>query len=317
LIRKIAVIDIGTYSTRLLIAGIHTELAVKEAIQKIETIFSVGKITSLGRNLNKNGYLEQEAILETLKVLQEYVLISKEYKVEKIIAYATQACRIAKNGNEFLEKVKQLGIDVRLISGDEEAYLSFLATAYSINPDKSFVVIDQGGGSTEYAYGDKKEDEYKLIRSISFPFGIVNLTEKFVNSDPPTKEELKDMEEFIRPQIEKAKKDMPAEILIGLGGTITTLVALEYNIYPYNSSKVHGKILSYTAVDLWLEKLSKLTVEERKKIPMIEDKRAEAIIAGIVIFKTTLNVFQKENLVVSDKGLRHGAIIYEILNNRL
>ena len=315
MIKKIAVIDIGTYSTRLLIAGIHSNLPPKEAIKKIETILSVGKITSLGRNLNKNGFLEEEAILETLKVLQEYVLISKEYKVEKIIAYATQACRIAKNGNEFLEKVKQLGINVRLISGDEEAYLSFLATAYSINPDKSFVVIDQGGGSTEYAFGNKEYEEYKLIKSISFPFGIVNLTEKFIHSDPPKKEELKEMEEFIKPQIGKAKESMPAEMLIGLGGTITTLVALEYNIYPYDSSKVHGKILSYKSVNLWLEKLSNLTVQERKKIPMIEDKRAEAIIAGIVIFKTTLNVFQKENIVVSDKGLRHGAIIYEILNN--
>jgi exopolyphosphatase/guanosine-5'-triphosphate,3'-diphosphate pyrophosphatase len=316
LIKKIAVIDIGTYSTRLLIAGVHSNLPPKEAIRKIETIFSVGKITSLGRNLNKNGYLEEEAILETLKVLEEYVLIAKEYKVEKIIAYATQACRIAKNGNEFLEKVKNLGIDVRLISGDEEAYLSFLATAYSINPDKSFVVIDQGGGSTEYAFGDKEDNDYKLIKSISFPFGIVNLTEKFVHSDPPKENELIEMKGFIKLQIEKAKEKMPAETLIGLGGTITTLVALEYNIYPYDSSKVHGKILTYDSVKLWLNKLSKLTVEERKKIPMIEDKRAEAIIAGIIIFKTTLEVFQKESLVVSDKGLRHGAIIYEILNNR-
>ncbi len=316
MIKKIAVIDIGTYSTRLLIAGVHSNLPPKEAIRKIETIFSIGKITSLGRNLNKNGYLEEEAILETLKVLEEYVLIAKEYKVEKIIAYATQACRIAKNGNEFLEKVKNLGIDVRLISGDEEAYLSFLATAYSINPDKSFVVIDQGGGSTEYAFGDKEDNDYKLIKSISFPFGIVNLTEKFVHSDPPKENELIEMKEFIKLQIEKAKEKMPAETLIGLGGTITTLVALEYNIYPYDSSKVHGKILTYDSVKLWLNKLSKLTVEERKKIPMIEDKRAEAIIAGIIIFKTTLEVFQKESLVVSDKGLRHGVIIYEILNNR-
>ncbi len=314
MIKKFAVIDIGTYSTRLLIAGVQTDLPLKESIKNIETIFSAGRITSLGRNLNKNGFLEKEAILETLKVLEEYVLISKEYKVEKIIGYATQACRIAKNGKEFLEKVKNLGIDVRLISGEKEAYLSFLATAYSITPEKSFIVIDQGGGSTEYAFGDKKDDEYKLIKSISFPFGIVNLTEQFIHSDPPEDRELKEMENYLKPKIEEARKQMPAEMLIGLGGTITTLVALEYNIYPYDSSKVHGKILSYDAVKLWLDKLSKLTVAERKKIPMIEDKRAEAIISGIVIFKTTLEVFQKKELVVSDRGLRHGAVIYEILN---
>jgi exopolyphosphatase/guanosine-5'-triphosphate,3'-diphosphate pyrophosphatase len=317
LIKKIAVIDIGTYSTRLLIAGIYTDTPLEETIKNIKTIFSVGKITSLGRNLNKNGYLEKEAVLETLKVLEEYVHISKEYKVEKIIAYATQACRIAKNGKEFLEKVKNLGIDVRLISGDEEAYLSFLATAYSINPDKSFVVIDQGGGSTEYAFGKKEKNKYKLINSISFPFGIVNLTERFIHSDPPKESELEEMTQFLREQIIKAKDVMPAEILIGLGGTITTIVALEYNIYPYDSSKVHGKRLTYKSIVKWLKKLSNLTIQQRKKIPMIEDKRAEAIISGIVIFKTTLEIFNKQNLVVSDRGLRHGAVIYEILNNKI
>ncbi len=317
MIKKIAVIDIGTYSTRLLIASINTELPTEEKIKNIKTILSVGRITSLGRNLNKNGFLEEEAILETLKVLEEYVLISKEYRVEKIIAYATQACRIAKNGKDFLDKVRKLGIDVRLISGDEEAYLSFLATAYSINPEKSFIVIDQGGGSTEYAFGNKEEKEYRLINSISFPFGIVNLTEKFIHSDPPEKKELEEMSDFIKEKIKEAKKIMPAEILIGLGGTITTLVALEYNIYPYDSSKVHGKILSYSSIKFWLDKLSKMTIVERKKIPMVEDKRAEAIISGIVIFKTTLEVFEKESIIISDKGLRHGALIYEIVNDRL
>ncbi len=317
MIKKVAVIDIGTYSTRLLIAGIYTDIPIEDKIRNIKTILSVGKITSLGRNLNKNGYLEEEAILETLKVLEEYVIIAKEYKVEKIIAYATQACRIAQNGKEFLEKVKKLGIDVRLISGEKEAYLSFLATAYSINPEKSFIVIDQGGGSTEYAFGEKKNNKYALIDSVSFPFGIVNLTEKFVHSDPPTEKELKEMEGFIKNQIKEIKEKMPAEILIGLGGTITTLVALQYNIYPYDSTKVHGKMLTYESVKIWLEKLSNLTIQERKKIPMIEDKRAEAIIAGIVIFKSTLEIFSKNTLIVSDKGLRHGAIIYEILNNRI
>ncbi len=312
---RLAVVDIGTYSTRLLISGIHLKPTLEETIKSIEDILSVGRITALGRNVKETGYLQKEAIDETLSVLKEYVLIAREHKVDKIIGYATQACRIAKNGEEFLKKVKELGIDVNLIDGETEAYLSFLATAYGILPESSFVMVDQGGGSTEYAYGKKENNGYKLISSKSFPFGIVNLTEQFIHNDPPKEEELQEMKNYIASYISQIAPSMKdTDEIIGLGGTITTLVALEYNIYPYSSEKVHGKTLSKDAVKKWLKKLSSLTVEQRKAIPMIEDKRAEAIISGIVIFDTTLEVFGKESLKVSDWGLRHGAVIKEIID---
>ncbi len=311
---KIAVVDIGTYSTRLLISGIHVKNSLEETIKNIEDILTVGKITALGRKVKETGILQEEAINETLSVLREYVLIAKEHQVDKIIGFATQACRIAKNGQEFLKKVKNLGIDVQLIDGKTEACLSFLATAYGIMPENSFVVIDQGGGSTEYAYGKKDEDNYSLIDSVSFPFGIVNLTEQFIKHDPPLKSELSHMRDFISSYIKQIYEKMKnTEELIGLGGTITTLVALEHNIYPYSSYKVHGQSLTRKAIEKWLNKLSSLTVAQRKAIPMIEDKRAEAIISGIVIFDTTLEIFKKDKIKVSDWGLRHGAVIKEIM----
>ncbi len=308
--KKIAVIDIGTYSTRLLISAIHIKDTLEETLNSIEDILSVGRITALGRDVKKTGLLQREAIEETLTTLKEYVLISKQYNVENIIGFATQACREAKNGWEFLEKAKQLGIDIRLISGDEEAYLSFIATAYSIKPDEDFVVIDQGGGSTEFAYG-VKEEEYRMKESVSFPFGIVNLTERFIKSDPPEKRDLESMSEFIKEYLEDINHFKNARNFIGLGGTITTLVALEKHIYPYSSEKVHGQRLSRESIKKWLDKLSSMTLQERKSIPQIEDKRAEAIISGIVIFHTTLEFFNKEYITVSDKGLRHGAVIEE------
>jgi len=308
--RKVAVIDIGTYSTRLLISVIHIKDSLEETLKSIEDILSVGRITALGRKVKETGYLQREAIDETLSTLKEYVLIAKQYKVEKIIGFATQACREAKNGEQFLKKVKQIGIDVQLISGEKEAYLSFLATAYSINPDGDFVIIDQGGGSTEYAYG-KKNGEYKLMESVSFPFGIVGLTERFIKSDPPETSQLEEMAEFIRNYLSKIKHLKKASEFIGLGGTITTLVALEKHIFPYSSEKVHGQVLTKESIKKWLKKLSSLTLSERKSIPQIEDKRAEAIIAGIVIFDTTLSYFEKDSITVSDKGLRHGAVIEE------
>ncbi|WP_297493401.1 Ppx/GppA phosphatase family protein [Persephonella sp.] len=309
---RIAVVDVGTYSTRLLISAIHKKYTLEETLNSIEDVFSVGRITALGRRLKETGYLQEEAINEVLSTLKEYVLISKEYKVQEIIGYATQACREAKNGQELLEKIKQLGIDIKLITGEEEAYLSFLATAYGIKPEDDFVVIDQGGGSTEFVYGEKNSG-YRMEKSVSFPFGIVTLTERFIKSDPPKKEQLEDMRDFIIEHLKKIEDYRKGKQFIGLGGTITTLVALEKNIFPYVSSKVHGQVLSKKSIESWLEKLSSMTLEERRSIPAIEDKRAEAIISGIVIFDTALEFFGKESITVSDWGLRHGAVIKRVM----
>ena len=312
----IAVIDIGTYSTRLLIAGIHKKDSLEETIKSIDEILSVGRITALGRNVKKTGYLEREAIEETLAVLKEYVALAKEHRASKILGFATEACRIAKNGKDFLEKVKSLGVDVQLIDGDKEAYLSFLATAYSLDIKGKFVVIDQGGGSTEYAFGKKENGKVNLIKSKSLPFGIVNLTEEFLKTDPPTEEEIERLKEYLKRNISTILEDMKdTDYLIGLGGTITTLVALEKNIYPYNSKKVHGAVLTKEVIQKWLRKLISIPTIERQKYPQIEDKRAKVLPSGILIFDTTLDMFNKDKLIVSDRGLRYGALIEYIMKN--
>jgi exopolyphosphatase/guanosine-5'-triphosphate,3'-diphosphate pyrophosphatase len=300
----IALLDIGTYSTRMLIVAVHFD-------GRFDEILSVGRITALGRKLKETGYLQKEAMEETLSVLKEYVQIASQYKPEKILAVATQACREAKNADEFISKVKELGIDVRVITGEEEARLAFIATAKALNIDGKFTVIDQGGGSTEFSYGEKSN----LIASVSFPFGIVNFTEKYIKSDPPKPEEIMQIKDFLKQQLPIAYEKMKdTEILVGLGGTITTVVALEYNIYPYDSKKVHGSKLTYKAITKWLNKLASMTVNQRKAIPMIEDKRAEAIVPGIVIFQTAMEVFQKDEITVSEWGVRHGLLL-ELIQN--
>ncbi|WP_299229022.1 Ppx/GppA phosphatase family protein [Sulfurihydrogenibium sp.] len=300
----IALLDIGTYSTRMLIVAVLSD-------GRFDEILSVGRITALGRKLKETGYLQKEAMEETLSVLKEYVQIASQYKPEKILAVATQACREAKNADEFISKVKELGIDVRVITGEEEARLAFIATAKALNIEGKFTVIDQGGGSTEFSYGEKSN----LIASISFPFGIVNFTEKYIKSDPPKPEEIMQIKDLLKQQLPIAYEKMKdTEILVGLGGTITTIIALEYNIYPYDSKKVHGSKLTYEAVTKWLNKLASMTVNQRKAIPMIEDKRAEAIVPGIVIFQTAMEVFQKDEITVSEWGVRHGLLL-ELIQN--
>lgn len=297
--KKIALIDIGTYSTRMLVVAVHPDKSFDE-------VFSVGRITSLGRRLKQTGYLQKDAIEETLATLKEYVLMAREFDVSHIFAVATQACREAKNSDNFIQKVKELGIDVRVISGEEEAKLSFMATATALNIQDKFLVIDQGGGSTEFSYGKGKE----LIDAISFPFGIVNLTETFIKSDPPKEEELESLKQFLKEKIESIPQHMrDFKELVGLGGTITTVVALEKQLYPYNSKKVHGTTITYDAISMWLDKLSKMTVAQRKSIPMIEDKRAEAIISGIAIFQTAMEVLGKDTIKISEWGVRHGQLL--------
>lgn len=299
---RVGIVDIGTYSTRMLIVAVHPD-------KSFEEILSIGRITSLGRRLKQTGYLQRDAIEETLSTLKEYVILAKEYQVSRLIGVATQACREASNAQQFIDKVKDLGIEVRVISGETEAKLSFFATSRALNLSGTFLVIDQGGGSTEFAYGEGTN----LIQAISFPFGIVNLTENFIKSDPPLQEEILQLKDFLRENIEKVYPTMKeAKEIVGLGGTITTVVALEKQLYPYNSKKVHGSTLTYEVITKWLNKLSRLTVNQRKAIPMIEDKRAEAIIAGIVIFQTAMEVFQRDSIRISEWGIRHGVLLSTI-----
>lgn len=296
---RVAVIDIGTYSTRITIAEVEKN--------GFKILYEEGNITALGRGVKKTGLLSKEAMEETLKVLEKYKKLCEDFKVKKCLALGTEALRVAKNREEFLKKVRQLGIELKVISPQEEGTYAYLGAYYAVKPKGKTCVVDQGGGSTEYIFGEGP----KVEEVVSLPFGIVNLTEQFIKNDPPTGEEIRALVEFLDEQIKKVKR--PVDTLVGLGGTITTLAALEYNVYPYDPDKINGKVLTKEQIKKWFDKLSKLTVEERKKIPQIEDKRAEAIIPGIAIFWRTLEIFEKDRLVVSDWAVKHGAIIANFL----
>ena len=295
----VAVIDIGTYSTRITIAQIEDK--------SFKILHEEGHITALGRGVKQTRKLSKEAMEETFKVLQRYKKLCEEYKVKKVLVLGTEALRIAQNREEFEKRVRSLGFELKVIPPEEEGKYAYLGAYYAVKPKGRVCVVDQGGGSTEYIFGRGTDIE----KVVSLPFGIVNLTERFIKSDPPKEEEIKALIEFLDSQISKVSE--PVDTVVGLGGTITTLVALEYNIYPYNPEKVNGKVLTKEQIKKWFEKLSKLTVEERKQFPQIEDKRAEAILPGIAIFWRTLELFNKDKIVVSDWAVKHGAIIYNFL----
>ncbi len=294
---RIAVIDTGSYSVRLTVAE------VKDS--RLNILLEKGYITSLGSGVKKEGKLRSDRIEETLRVLEDYRREIDKLGVDRVVVVATEALRRARNAEEFIELVrKRTGFEVRILSPEEEGRLAFLATAYSLRPEGYFVVVDQGGGSTEFAFGrDLKPQEV-----ISLPFGIVDLTERFLRHDPPLEEELLSLRAFVRDRVLELKRNV--DDMIGLGGTITTVAALEYGVHPYDPLKIHGREISLSALKRWLGELVRLTSAERsRKFRQIEDRRAEVIPAGVAMFVEIMEVFERERIKVGDWGVKHGLIV--------
>ncbi len=298
---RLAAIDIGSYSVRLTVAELEGD--------GIRIVFEKGRITSLGSGVKEEGRLREDRIEETLEVLEEYKKDIERLGVQRVLAVATEAIRRASNSKEFLRLVKErTGMEVKVIAPSEEGGLAFLGASYALKPRGKVLVVDQGGGSTEFVFGE----DLRVEEVTSLPLGIVNLTESFFRHDPPLKEEVKALMDFLEEHIRPLKRDV--DEIIGLGGTITTVVALEYEVFPYNPEEVQGKEISLEALKRWFKELSKIPSKERSKLyRQIEDRRAEVILAGIGMFVKILEVFEKKSLRVSDWGVKQGLIVRELL----
>lgn len=298
---RIASIDVGSYSCRLSVADLDGGLRL---------LHEEGIITALATELKERGELREDRIIETLRVVKDFVQKANSFGVQKIKLVGTEALRRASNSQEFLKRLKEdTGLELKVITPEEEGKYAFLSVAYSLRPKGSFCIIDQGGGSTEFVCGR----DFQIESLTSFPFGIVNLTEEFIHSDPPTNYELESLKNYLDEHIKGVVR--PCDHLVGLGGTITTVAALEYGIYPYKGEEVHGKELPINRLMFWLETLSSMKESQRiANFPHIEPKRARVIIPGLLIFYRSMLLFGKDRIVVSDWGLKEGLLVEELLN---
>ena len=297
---RIATVDIGTNSTRLLIADVENG--------EVKPVLKVGKVTKLGKGVRKTKKLSEESIEKTLTVLREFKELIDKFGAEKIVAVTTEAARLAENSDEFLKKVKELGIELSVLSDREEAELVFWANVSAFKPQGRAMTVDLGGGSTEIVYGTAERIEYLE----SLKFGVVFLTEKFLKSDPPEKEELSSLEEFVRGELLKVKEHVsPPFEVYAVGGTITSVVAMEEEMEVYRPEVVHGYKVGRDVIEKWYRKLTKMTVEERKKIKGLEENRADVIVPGLAFFKVFCEVFDKDYLTVSELGLLYGLALRE------
>lgn len=306
----IATIDIGTNSTRLLIAETKT-VAGGTAIEPVRTEL---RITRLGQGVNASGNLNLEALARTYQVLAEYHEIITNYPVEKVIATATSAVRDAANQREFLEQVKKrTGWDVRVLTGQEEAQASFLGACRAVQSGDvlladELLVIDIGGGSTELILG---RVDGELMFSGSSQVGAVRMTELCISQNPIPDHELECLRNTVADRLSplvqrccsKTQKTPP---LVGVGGTITTLAALELELTQYDPARITGYRLTKSCIAEWFHRLSRMTVAERSALPGIAPGRSDIIPAGAGICCVLMDLLQADQLIVSDGDLMQG-----------
>jgi len=284
---RVGVVDLGTNSTRLLVADVDDG--------RVEEIERRTEITRLGEGVDERRKLLPLPIARVRNVLAEYRRELDAQGAERVLAIGTSAVRDAENGEAFLGEVEwSYGFASRLLTGEEEAELTRRGVANGREVGDGTLVLDIGGGSTELITADSRK---------SLDIGSVRLTERFLLSDPPTRDELDACAGAVR----KVLPALGPDSAIGVAGTITSLAALELG--RYDPEEVHGYRLSREGVEAQLERLASLPLAERRELPGLEPERAPVIVGGAVIVDEVLRRYGLDELDVSERDLLHGAAL--------
>jgi exopolyphosphatase/guanosine-5'-triphosphate,3'-diphosphate pyrophosphatase len=288
-VTPVAVIDIGTNTTRLLVAEVEDGQVVELERRTI--------ITSLGKGVDATGRLADDAMDRVAEAIAVYREVIDRLGAEKVVAVATSAMRDSENGPEFHDYLQEkYDVDARTISGDEEARLTFLGATAGRNDDRETVVIDIGGGSTEYVVGRAGQDPGFHT---STQMGSVRFTERFLKSDPPAQSELQELAEAVR----RTVPDVTADHAIAVAGTATSIAAID------GAEDVHGYHLTLASCERVAAKLAGLTVEQRRDVKGLHPDRAPTIVAGAVILTESVRSLGLDEVEVSDRDLLHGAVL--------
>jgi exopolyphosphatase / guanosine-5'-triphosphate,3'-diphosphate pyrophosphatase len=307
---RLGFIDIGTNAILCLIAELKSDGG-------FDVIDDLAEITRLGQGVDREGRISPGAEERSLQVLRRYLERCRRCNVEEIIAVGTSALRDARNSAEVRARFKaQLGFEVRVISGEEEAACSFLAVQKGLAlTGQELLVVDIGGGSTEFIRGNAAG----VSQAVSINIGTVRLTEQYLHSDPVRQEECEKMISVIKKELARLPdqwlKDRPALTLVGIAGTFTTLSAVEKKMLRYAHAEVHGSRLTLSEIRRQVALFQSKTIEERKAIPGLEPGRADVILAGATLIERIMTAFHSERVIVSDQGVRYG-LLHECLKQR-
>jgi exopolyphosphatase / guanosine-5'-triphosphate,3'-diphosphate pyrophosphatase len=296
---RVATIDIGTNSVLLLVAESEGG-ALRPVLER-------ATVTRLGEGVDRNRRLLDAACERSLACLSAYAAALRELEVSQLAAVGTSAMRDAAGGQAFVARAAEiLGVAPRVIDGNEEARLTFAGALSGLPHTGEVTVFDIGGGSTEIIVGKSSASGRVIDAAVSLNIGSVRLFERHVRSDPPTGEEMQRVERDIALALLDAPKPEAKRILVGVAGTVTQLAALELELAPYDSTRVHGHTLTRSAVDRLATRLASLNLAQRCALPGMEPARADVLVVGSAIARAVLEWSGAAELVVSDRGVRWG-----------
>ena len=301
---RTAVIDIGTNTLLLLIVE-------EQADRQLRRVVDLCRFGRLGKGLDASGRLADESVATSLEICREYrrVMDAQGIAAPKVIG--TQALREASNAASFVGPAEQiLGAPIEVIAGAREAELAFLSVARSL-PELAgspFVVVDVGGGSTEFV----ATDGARVTSAKSVPIGAVRLAERFLAHDPARSEELRALEDHVDRQL----PPLPSRVaVIGTAGTATTMAAVKLALATYDPEAVTGLRLSPDAIATQYARLAAATTAERRAMPGMEPQRADVIVAGIAIYARVVARLSAPVMITCDRGIRWG-LAYELADSR-
>jgi exopolyphosphatase/guanosine-5'-triphosphate,3'-diphosphate pyrophosphatase len=300
---RFATIDVGTNSVLLLVADRTPEGPFQAVLERAE-------ITRLGRGVDQSRRLSPEGMEATLEVLTAFATEARSLGAEGIAVSATSAARDAQNGPEFLAAAKaRAGVTVEIISGEQEAQLSFASAHMDFGSKEAgpLLVIDIGGGSTEFIYGNSAG---QVDFRHSYDVGSVRLTERYIRTDPLSPQERERVTSFLRETFATLPPPPPGAGLVGVAGTVTTLYAVLHRVDPYAAARVHGGTLTQPQLEQLVDTLCSLPLAARRTLPGLQPKRADVIPAGSLILLEALRALRLGQCRVSDRGLRWGLMAH-------
>ncbi|MFI6107356.1 exopolyphosphatase [Streptomyces sp. NPDC051310] len=296
---RVAAIDCGTNSIRLLVADIDPATGEVTDLDRRMTI------VRLGQGVDRTGLLAPEALERTFAACREYAAVIKEYGAERLRFVATSASRDAGNRDDFVRGVLDiLGVEPEVITGDQEAEFSFTGATKELPGAEEYLVVDIGGGSTEFVVGTAHA---RAARSVDI--GCVRLTERHVRSDPPSQAEVAAIRADIEAALDLAEATVPlreADTLVGLAGSVTTVAAIALGLEEYDSAAIHRSRISYDQVAEVTARLLGSTHDERSAIPVMHPGRVDVIVSGALVLQAVMDRVGAHEVVVSEHDILDG-----------
>jgi len=296
---RFGVIDVGTNSVKFVIGERREDGEWRTVVDRAE-------VTRLGEGLDRSGELNEEPIGRTVEAIAVMAEEAGRAEVVAVTAVGTAGLRIARNSDAFVEAVRErTGIEVEIISGDEEARLAYVAVTADMGLGTgSLVLFDTGGGSSQFTFGRGQQVEERF----SVDVGAVRFTERFGLDGVVSDETLAQALDAIASDLERLDGRPTPDQLVGIGGAVTNLAAVEHELEHYDPNVVRGTVLDRAEVDRQIELYRTRTADERRELAGLQPKRAEVILAGACVVRTVLEKLGCDSLIVSDRGLRHGLL---------